>query len=144
MVLPCVHPGGGGESNAAEAAEPERPLALDGCHVVKEDETPHKCLMKLNKTQFPTLKAKSHMRKATLPRVPIPGDLDMFIPASTLDERAEGREGGGEEAQEAASEPLKISGIEGKKAGCARVEARGRGVQAGDMLQVGPEAYSKS
>jgi hypothetical protein len=80
---------------------------------------------------------------STLLRVPSLGDLDMFIPASMLDERAEGREGGGE-AKEAASEPLKISGIGGKKTGCARVEVRGRGVQAGDMLQVGPEAYSKS
>jgi hypothetical protein len=69
-----------------------------------------------------------------------PGDLDMFIPARTLDERAEGREGGGEEAKEAASEPLKISGIGGKKAGCARVKARGRGVESVDMLQVGPDA----
>jgi hypothetical protein len=156
----CIQGGGGGaESAAAQAAEAERHLALDGCYLAKEDETPRmiakmlrldvQCLIKLNKPQFPTrkvkpqfptLKVKCHQRKATLLRVPSPGDLDMFIPASTLDERAEGRGGGGEEAKEAAAEPLKISGVGGKKAGCARVNARGRGVESVDMLQVGPDA----
>jgi hypothetical protein len=78
----------------------ERPFPADACYVAKEDETPRmiakmfgldlQCLVKLNKGQYPTLTANSRLRKSTQLRLPNPGDRDVFIPASKLDEKGEG------------------------------------------------------
>ena len=88
------------DKDAAAGAVAARPFPPDACYVAKEDDTPRiiakmfgldlQCLVKLNKGQYPTLTANSRLRKATQLRLPNPGDRDVFIPASKLNEKGEG------------------------------------------------------
>ena len=88
------------DKDPVPVAVAERPFPADACYVAKEDETPRmiakmfgldlQCLVKLNKGQYPTLTANSRLRKSTQLRLPNPGDRDVFIPASKLDEKGAG------------------------------------------------------
>ena len=78
----------------------ERKFPDDAKYEAKEDETPRiiaklfgvdlQSLVKLNKLQYPTLTANARLRKGTPLRLPKPGDVDVFIPASKLDEKGDG------------------------------------------------------
>jgi len=78
----------------------ERPFPADGTYTAKEDETPRvvakifgldlQSVIKLNKQQYPTLTANARLRKGTQLRLPKPGDVDVFIPSSKLDEKGQG------------------------------------------------------